>query len=481
VTDRTETALDQDVLKNETDDSDASETLHSPSSMSAGVSVGELLDADDVEETIPMENPILVSSPVLDTMAEELPVVEEQPAEKQVTETNKASETNSELVVEVVPTAQAESSAPSAVVEVASEPESQRRADTTDILEAAPETLASSDVVSVGLLQLAQAAETTEITTDLVVTETVAVESTADVGEGKPAAKAKAAPKAKAAKTDKPKKPAVAKAKAVKTAKPKAVKSTEKSEKAKSVKEKPEKAEVEKADGEKPAKAEKKPAKAKTTSGTKAKTSSKSSKSSKSKAGSKKGAAKAGEPADDDEEGKRKLGMRGAAPWAARHAAKHAAEAKARSADPPPPGSARATIRTPDDVDSLKARIVELHNCMERVKSLRKNLAKNFYEIGEILIAIGTQELYRAKGFPSLEAWVDREVDLSKSIALRMARIPTIFQKEAAQEFGLDKLNDAMNILDGIQDQSAHSGNSPPLPSARVPLSSAVRGPIVGR
>src|SRR4051794_28703822 len=44
---------------------------------------------------------------------------------------------------------------------------------------------------------------------------------------------------------------------------------------------------------------------------------------------------------------KRKLGLRGAAPWAARHAAKHAAEARARAAEPPPPGSARATIRVP--------------------------------------------------------------------------------------------------------------------------------------
>src|SRR6188768_1207699 len=50
--------------------------------------------------------------------------------------------------------------------------------------------------------------------------------------------------------------------------------------------------------------------------------------------------------------GKRRLGMRGAAPWAARHAARHAEEAAARNQSPPKPGSARGTLRSPDDADA---------------------------------------------------------------------------------------------------------------------------------
>src|SRR6188768_2762803 len=49
--------------------------------------------------------------------------------------------------------------------------------------------------------------------------------------------------------------------------------------------------------------------------------------------------AKKAEVAEDG--GKRKMGMRGAAPWAARHAAKHAEEAAARNLSAPKPGSAR--------------------------------------------------------------------------------------------------------------------------------------------
>src|SRR5580765_2863726 len=64
---------------------------------------------------------------------------------------------------------------------------------------------------------------------------------------------------------------------------------------------------------------------------------------------------------------KRKLGIKGAAPWAARHAAKHAAEARARAAEPAPPGSARATIRTPAGADEIKAKIAELHNQVQKI------------------------------------------------------------------------------------------------------------------
>src|SRR5580693_7608152 len=79
-----------------------------------------------------------------------------------------------------------------------------------------------------------------------------------------------------------------------------------------------------------------------------------------------------------DAKGKRKLGLRGAAPWAARHAAKHAAEARARAAEPPLPGSARATIRTPTGADDIKQKIGDLHNAVVQIKGFRKNLNKGF-------------------------------------------------------------------------------------------------------
>src|SRR4051794_35222507 len=125
-----------------------------------------------------------------------------------------------------------------------------------------------------------------------------------------------------------------------------------------------------------------------------------------------KNGAKAGGPQKGDktpETPKRKLGLRGAAPWAARHAAKHAAEARARAAEPPLPGSARATIRTPAQAEDIKAKIGELHNSLQQIKGFRKNLAKGFYDVGIVLNEIKARRLYEAKGFANFESFLERE------------------------------------------------------------------------
>ena len=170
---------------------------------------------------------------------------------------------------------------------------------------------------------------------------------------------------------------------------------------------------------------------------------------------------------------KRKLGLRGAAPWAARHAAKHAAEARARAAEPPLPGSARATIRTPVMAEDIKARIGDLHNMLQQIKALRKNLGKGFFDIGGVLRDIQLKRLYEAKGFGTFEVFLEREVaELGKTTALRLVRIAALFQKEAALELGMDRIFMALSSIeagDGITPDGRQSGKIPP-----PPLSSSV-------
>ncbi len=193
------------------------------------------------------------------------------------------------------------------------------------------------------------------------------------------------------------------------------------------------------------------------------------------------------EPGEDDEDGededgdqpKRAMGLRGAAPWAARHAAKHAAEARKRAAEPPP-GSARATIRTPSGVEEIKARIADLHNAAERVKALRKNLAKTFFEIGLVLRDIQDQKLFTAKGFQSFESFVEREIDLSKSAALRLVKLVSTFTREKALEMGYERALDALAQLEGVEGQQAISDSKLPIGKPTMPTS-VTRGPIVGR
>jgi hypothetical protein len=159
--------------------------------------------------------------------------------------------------------------------------------------------------------------------------------------------------------------------------------------------------------------------------------------------------AKKAQPADAG--GKRTLGMRGAAPWAARHAAKHAEEAAARNLSPPKPGSARGTLRTPDDADGIKQRISDLHHVLARIRSLQKNLDDGFYQLGVELTHIHEDRLYEAKGFSSFEAFAERELDLGKATALKLSRVPSIFLEAAARRYGFSAALAAIDALDEHQ------------------------------
>jgi hypothetical protein len=160
----------------------------------------------------------------------------------------------------------------------------------------------------------------------------------------------------------------------------------------------------------------------------------------------------------------RRTGLRGAAPWAARHAAKHAAEARARNASPPPPGSARATLRVPEKAEQIKAKVAELHNALVQLRALRKNLAEKFYEAGRILGTIKDGNLYEAKGYTSFEAFVERELDLGKTTPLRLERVPRVFIESAAREIGLEGLIAALEAIDNA------TGAPAPRPQAPAPL-----------
>jgi hypothetical protein len=168
-----------------------------------------------------------------------------------------------------------------------------------------------------------------------------------------------------------------------------------------------------------------------------------------------------------DASGKRRLGMRGAAPWAARHAAKHAEEAAARNLSPPKPGSARGTLRSPDDADVIKQRISELLNVLVRIRALRKNLDDGFFQIGVELKHIQDDKLYEAKGFSSFESFAERELDLGKATAVKLARVPAIFLEAAARQHGIQAVLAAIDALDEHPSPAAQkkpAGNRPNLP-----------------
>jgi hypothetical protein len=144
----------------------------------------------------------------------------------------------------------------------------------------------------------------------------------------------------------------------------------------------------------------------------------------------------------------------------------------------PGPGSARATIRVPDDAEKIKAKIAELHNQTQKIRTLRKRLEKGFFEIGQVLWEIQQQELYLAKGYGSFEAFLEREIDLGKQTSLKLIKIAHTFQQDAALDYGMDRLFAALSALEG--EAAIPKPSIPSAPGSRplLPLKPPMR--IVG-
>ena len=166
---------------------------------------------------------------------------------------------------------------------------------------------------------------------------------------------------------------------------------------------------------------------------------------------------------------KRKLGLRGAAPWAARHAAKHAAEARARAAEPPPPGSARATIRVPTGAEELKAKIGELHNALVQIRSYRKHLNKGFFDIGGRSARRPAAQAVRGQGL-RLVRGVPRARNRSRQdhLAQVRSRFRRLFVKAAALEYGMDKAIASLQALEASADAPSQEGSPAPPPAQAV-------------
>lgn len=164
----------------------------------------------------------------------------------------------------------------------------------------------------------------------------------------------------------------------------------------------------------------------------------------------------------------RKFGLRGAAPWALRHAERQAAEAVRRNREPPKPGSARATLRTPEAADRIKASIGELHTLLQRLRGLQKNLNEGFFELGEILAGIEARKLHEAKGYSNIETFAERELGLGKGLAQKLVRIPSLFLPAAAKSLKLEALGRAIDAIDQApQTQAANRVAKLPLKPPR--------------
>ncbi len=125
-------------------------------------------------------------------------------------------------------------------------------------------------------------------------------------------------------------------------------------------------------------------------------------------------------------------------------------------------------MRTPERAEELKAKLGALSSATAQIKGLKRSITKSFYEIGQILVEVQSKKLYDVKGYGSFEAYVERETELGKQLALRLVRVPQIFVKEAALAAGVERATAAVSVFDGDGD-STSSGSAGGLPRPALP------------
>jgi hypothetical protein len=108
--------------------------------------------------------------------------------------------------------------------------------------------------------------------------------------------------------------------------------------------------------------------------------------------------------------------------------------------------------------DHLKARFTSLSAATAQIKTLKRSVQKNFFDIGVQLDRIREERLYEVKGYGSFESFVERELDLDKPTCMKLSRIPRTMLREAALEAGLERACAAVAALDGDPAPSAASG-----------------------
>ncbi len=152
---------------------------------------------------------------------------------------------------------------------------------------------------------------------------------------------------------------------------------------------------------------------------------------------------------------KKKKVKRGAPPMLPRRLPRRPLPPLEGSAPPPPKptimGSLHAPARSPAGAEKLKENLTKAIGALAKLKGLKRNLQRQFWDAAQTLRELSDPALYQAKGYGSWESFLEREVEKELGIgrvqAVDLVRIVKIFQREAAEEFGQDKLRAALKAL----------------------------------
>ncbi len=151
---------------------------------------------------------------------------------------------------------------------------------------------------------------------------------------------------------------------------------------------------------------------------------------------------------------KKKKVKRGAPPMLPRRLARRPLPSPGTPPPPPKatqPGSLHAQARSPDGAEGLKVRLMAVINLLGKLRGLKRSLVKQFWEAGLILAELSRPELYQSKGYGSWESFVEREIEreltIGRTTAEELRRIVRLFQRDAAEDLGFERLRGALKTL----------------------------------
>ena len=153
---------------------------------------------------------------------------------------------------------------------------------------------------------------------------------------------------------------------------------------------------------------------------------------------------------------KKKKVKRGAPPMLPRRLPRRPLPPLEAGSAPPPPkptitGSLHAPARSPAGAEKLKENLTKAIGALAKLKGLKRNLQRQFWDAALTLKELSDPALYQAKGYGSWESFLEREVEKELGIgrvqAVDLVRIVKIFTREAAEEFGQDKLRAALKAI----------------------------------
>ncbi len=113
-----------------------------------------------------------------------------------------------------------------------------------------------------------------------------------------------------------------------------------------------------------------------------------------------------------------------------------------------PTGSLHTEARVPAEAAAIKQRLTALVNVQQKLAELKRSSNKHFYEIGSLLHRVREERLFEVKGYSSLEAFIEREVNLGQQSCRDAVRIYETFLPNAASSLGFARLAAAIKVID---------------------------------